>query len=32
MTEITVAGPALQLTAADIIEVGERFLSRVAGR
>jgi threonine aldolase len=29
MTEISVAAPALEWTAEDIIEVGERFLSRI---
>jgi hypothetical protein len=28
MTEITVATPALEWTAEDITEIGERFLSR----
>jgi threonine aldolase len=32
MTEITVAGPALEWTAEEVIEAGERFLGRAAGR
>jgi threonine aldolase len=32
MTEITIAAPALELTATEIAEVGARFLGRVAGR
>lgn len=31
MTEITVAGPALEWTGRDIADAGERFLNRVAG-
>jgi threonine aldolase len=32
MTEITIAGPALEWTAEDVIEAGERLLSRTTGR
>ena len=31
MTEISVAGPALEWTGGDVTEAGERFLNRIAG-